>query len=224
MPKVKLDIKNYNNDFLIIKSKNQNSLINLGKSIFEKKWKFVEEVITTEREICIKLNSLFHPAKIALLHDLSAIASTKYFEYHLPVYFGDNDDWEAVQNILGQSKNDIIKELMKGTYSLAMFGFLPGFLYLDGLEKSLHVPRKSIPAKYVEANSIAIGGKYLGVYSIDSPGGWHVIGKTPVSILKSNELPPVEINLRDQIKLEFINEKKYQEILSKSISLKEYNG
>ena len=105
-----------------------------------------------------------------------------------------------------------------------MFGFLPGFIYLDGLDASLHVPRKTIPSKYVKANSIAIGGKYIGLYSIDSPGGWQVIGQTPISILEIPQLPPVEMNLGDRIKLKAIDATEFENILQKKITLKEYNG
>ena len=105
-----------------------------------------------------------------------------------------------------------------------MFGFLPGFIYLEGLNPSMHVPRKTIPSKYVKANSIALGGKYVGLYSIDSPGGWHVVGQIPISILKFTQLPPVEMNLGDKIVLHPIDQIEFEIILQKQISLKEYNG
>ena len=105
-----------------------------------------------------------------------------------------------------------------------MFGFLPGYIYFDGLEKSLQVPRKAIPAKYVESNSIAIGGKYLGLYSIESPGGWFVIGRTPIPILEIPKLPPVALNLKDEIILHPILQLEYEQLLKKKISLKQYNS
>ena len=72
------------------------------------------------------------------------------------------------------------------------------------------MPRKANPEKYVAANSLAIGGKYLGLYALDSPGGWNVIGKTPISMLQIPNLPPVAVNLGDKIKLQAISASEYE--------------
>ena len=224
MPNPVLDIKNYNNDFLILKSKDQTYLAEIGKSIFNKKLDFVEEVIVTPIEICLKLNDNFEESKIELLQKLEQNETTKSNTYQLPVYFNDHEDWIAVKSITGFSKEEIIEKLVATKFSISMFGFLPGFIYLEGLNPSMHVPRKTIPSKYVKANSIALGGKYVGLYSIDSPGGWHVVGQIPISILKFTQLPPVEMNLGDKIVLHPIDQIEFEIILQKQISLKEYNG
>ncbi|MFK8009853.1 MAG: carboxyltransferase domain-containing protein [Saprospiraceae bacterium] len=224
MVKPTLEIKNYNNDFLILKSKNQTYLTELGKSIFNKKLDFVEEVIVTPIEICIKLNHNFEESKIEFLQKIDQKEITKSITYRLPVYFENHEDWENVKLITGFSKKEIIEKLVVIKFSIAMFGFLPGFIYLEGLDSTLHVPRKTIPSKYVKANSLALGGKYVGLYSIDSPGGWHVIGQIPISVLNIPQLPPVEMNLGDQIILHPIDQNEFENILKKQISLKEYNG
>ena len=219
-----LDIKNYHNDFLILKSKDQPYLAELGKSIFEKKLDFVEEVIVTPTEICLKLNHNFEESKIEFLQKIKQNKTIKSKTYQLPIYFNDHEDWENVKSTTGYSKKEIIEKLVATKFSISMFGFLPGFIYLEGLDPSLHVPRKTIPSKYVEANSIALGGKYIGLYSIDSPGGWHVIGQIPISILEIPKLPPLELNLGDRIILRPIDQLEFENILQKQISLKEYNG
>lgn len=197
-----LKIKNYNNDFLIIKSDSR--LQQIGKAIFEQKFDFVEEVIVTEKEICVKLNRYFNTDKINLFYNIELTQKEKSITYELPVYFTDNEDWKRVEAVTGFSKKAIIKKLISTEFSIAIFGFLSGFLYLDGLDESLHVPRKAVPSKYVEANSIAIGGKYLGLYSVDSPGGWYVIGKVETSILDLSMIPPVKMNLGDKVRLKRI--------------------
>lgn len=219
-----LEIKNFYNDFLILKSENQAYLAAVGKAIFDKKLDFVDEVIVTEVEICLKLNQNFQESKIELLQNLELGKKSERRNYQLPVYFSEHEDWENVASVTGFSKTKIIEKLVAAELSIAMFGFLPGFLYLSGLDPSLQVPRKNIPSKYVKANSIALGGKYVGCYSVDSPGGWQVIGQTPVSILKKSQLPPVDINLGDQITLHPIDQMEYENLLKKNISLKEYNG
>jgi KipI family sensor histidine kinase inhibitor len=219
-----LDIKNYHNDFLILKSKDQTYLAEIGRSIFSKKLDFVEEVIVTPTEICLKLNDNFEETKIELLQKLERNETTKSNTYLLPIFFNDHEDWEDVESVTGFSKKEIIEKLVVTKFSISMFGFLPGFTYLEGLDPSLHVPRKTIPSKYVKANSIALGGKYVGLYSVDSPGGWHVVGQIPISILVIPQLPPVEMNLGDQIILHPIDQIEFENILQKQISLKEYNG
>ncbi|MFK7948794.1 MAG: carboxyltransferase domain-containing protein [Saprospiraceae bacterium] len=197
-----MNITNYNNDFLIIKSDNQ--LQQIGKAIFEQKFNFVTEVIVTEKEICVKLNRHFESSKIDVFHNLSLTQKSVSKTYELPVYFTNHEDWKRVEVVTGFSKNAVIEKLISMEFSIAMFGFLPGFLYLDGLDESLHIPRKAVPSKYVEANSIAIGGKYLGLYSVESPGGWNVIGKIDTSILDLETIPPVKMNLGDKIRLKEI--------------------
>lgn len=197
-----MQIQNYNNDFLIIKSDDELQV--LGKAIFEQKFDFVTEVILTEKEICVQLNRHFTAAKLELLHQLQFRKQSIEKIYELPVFFTENEDWKRVEAVTGFSKKVIIEQLISTEFSIAMFGFLPGFLYLDGLDDSLHVPRKTVPSKYVEANSIAIGGRYLGLYSVESPGGWNVIGKVDTSILDLSTIPPVKMNLGDKIKLKCI--------------------
>lgn len=76
-------------------------------------------------------------------------------------------------------------------YRLHFFGFLPGFPYLNGLPPELFTPRKSVPDRIVEAGSVAIGGKQTGIYPQESPGGWHVIGRSPVRLFDLEKDPPV---------------------------------
>ncbi len=220
-----IEIDNYNNDFLILKSADRSVIRKIGKAIFYKKFPFVEEVIVTEVEICLKLNQYFDTSKIEEIAKIESGENAKVKTYILPVFFGDQEDWAAVESFIGLEKGEIIASLMSMDFSISMFGFLPGFLYLDGLEKPFHVPRKAVPSKYVKANSVAIGGQYLGVYALDSPGGWHVIGHTPVSVLQTPALPPVLLNLDDRIIIQSIEEEEYEVLLQKNqIGLKEYNA
>ena len=194
-----MNIKNYNNDFLIIKA--ADNLQQIGKAIFESKFHFVQEVIVTEKEICVQLNAQFKKEQIDSFYNLELPQQSTSKTYELPVYFTNHEDWKRVEAVTGFSKEAIIQKLISTEFSIGMFGFLPGFLYLNGLEESLYVPRKAVPSKYVEANSIAIGGKYLGLYSVESPGGWNVIGKVDMSVLDLKMIPPVKMNLGDKIRL-----------------------
>ena len=217
------EIKNFNDDFLLISSKSNSDLANFGRSVFERKFDFVDEVIVTEFEVCIKINHLFSALDMEQLMNVSLDEQAIQRTYQIPVYFSDHEDWEAIEAYTGLKKVKIIPKILESKYTVAMFGFLPGFTYLNGLDKAFHVPRKSVPAKYVEANSLAIGGKYLGIYAIDSPGGWHVIGSIPVSVFDRQSLPPVQFNPGDRLELKAIDLNEFNRIKEKNSSLKAYN-
>lgn len=85
-------------------------------------------------------------------------------------------------------------------YRLHFFGFLPGFMYLNGLPKQLHTPRKATPDRSVKAGSVAIGGAQTGIYPAESPGGWHVIGACPVRMFDPQTHPPVWAEQGDCVK------------------------
>ncbi len=219
------NIENYNNDFLIITSEDKMKLSLLGKHFFINKLNFIEEVIVTEIELCLKLNESFIPENIdQLLQEFKSNHVNGKGIYKLPVYFNNHLDWNNVKEHTGNTKKEIIDHLISKEFNVAMFGFMPGFIYLNGLPKSLQVPRKNIPSKYIEENSLAIGGKYLGIYSVGSPGGWHVLGRLPITVFNKNKLPPVFFNVNDVICLESISEEKYNALKMKNISIQEYNS
>lgn len=217
-------VQNFNNDFLLIRATQEGTLAALGKLIYERKFDFIDEVIVTEREICLKLNALFDNQKMELLSTLQPAKQQASNTYRLPIYFADQEDWKGVSTSTGLSKEEVIEQVLATDFTVAMFGFLPGFIYLNGLPEHLHVPRKSVPAKYVKANSVAIGGKYLGLYALDSPGGWHVIGRVPVSILQLPQLPPLPLNLQDRMKCVRITPEEFTHINAQQLNLIAYNA
>lgn len=216
-------LQNFNDNFLLLRTDDGSSVAKLGQLIFEQNFDFIDEVIVTEVEVCLQLNERFSSAPSDWLATLPLAIDTQAKTYRLPVFFDEYEDWAVVTSTVGLSKSKVIAQLLAVNYSVAMFGFLPGFVYLDGLPTTLHVPRKAVPAKYVTANSIAIGGKYLGVYAIDSPGGWHVIGRVPVSILQLTELPPVPLKLADRIRLVEVEEEEFNALVADNFHLIEYN-
>lgn len=106
---------------------------------------------------------------------------------------------------------DFIEMHTKNSYRLYFYGFLPGFMYLGGLKERLHIPRKAIPDRKIPAGSVAIGGSQTGVYPMDSPGGWYVVGKTPVSFFTEGGLK-VPFRPGDAINFESISLANYKEL------------
>ena len=93
-----------------------------------------------------------------------------------------------------------------------MLGFSPGFPYLGGLSEQLFTPRKDTPRAKIEAGSVGIANQQTGVYSVDSPGGWQIIGKTPVPLFNITDNPPVLIQPGDYIQFMPITEHEYATI------------
>ena len=80
----------------------------------------------------------------------------------------------------GLDRDEIIAIHSSTDYKVYMLGFLPGFVYLGGLDPRLHIPRLSVPRLKIPKGAVGIGGSQTGVYPMDSPGGWRLIGGTPV--------------------------------------------
>ncbi|MEX2513224.1 MAG: carboxyltransferase domain-containing protein [Cyclobacteriaceae bacterium] len=95
-------------------------------------------------------------------------------------------------------------------YLLYFYGFLPGFMYLGGMDQRLSLSRKAFPDRNIEKGAVAIGGNQTGVYPGESPGGWHVIGKTPIEIFHPKKSSPFQI--ADYIRFEPIGKKQFFEI------------
>ncbi|OYX28569.1 MAG: allophanate hydrolase [Flavobacteriales bacterium 32-35-8] len=121
-------------------------------------------------------------------------------------------DLEAMSVEKKLSKDEIVKRHSEAIYTVYFIGFLPGFLYLGGLDETLHVPRKSTPRLKIEKGAVAIGGNQTGVYPIESPGGWNIIGNTPVSFFNPKNNPPCFANAGDRISFIPISMKSYNDI------------
>lgn len=129
----------------------------------------------------------------------------------VPVCYERGLDWEEVEKYTGLAKKDIIQKHAAGKYTVAMMGFLPGFLYLSGLEKAIACPRKENPRTNIPAGSVGIGGEQTGLYSLESPGGWQIIGRTPYSFFDVHANPPTRVDPGDIIVFTRISEKEFEE-------------
>ncbi len=121
-------------------------------------------------------------------------------------------DLEAMSQSKSFSKEDIIKRHSQATYTVYFIGFLPGFLYLGGLDEALHFPRKETPRLKIKKGAVAIGGNQTGVYPNESPGGWNIIGNTPISFFDVTSNNPCFAKSGDRIKFHPISLEKYRDI------------
>ena len=133
----------------------------------------------------------------------------------IPTLYGGKfgPDLDNVMNHTKLTKSDVIKIHTSTNYLVYAIGFSPGFPYLGGLSKKLNTPRLKNPRTKIPAGSVAIAETQTGVYPSPTPGGWQIIGKTPVKLFDPKRNPPVLVNPGDYIKFESLkNMKEYQEI------------
>ncbi len=117
-----------------------------------------------------------------------------------------------LKNLASQKKlniEQVIDYHSNPTYTVEFLGFLPGFPYLSGLNPLLHTSRLTKPRECVKKGSVAIGGNQTGIYPVNSPGGWHIIGRTPLSFFDVSKNPPCFIQPLDTIKFYPIDLEEY---------------
>ena len=122
-------------------------------------------------------------------------------------------DLNPVLSTLKLNLDDFINQHAKQKLAVDMLGFLPGFAYLSGQDPSLNMPRKDTPSLQVPAGSVALGGQHTGIYSLSTPGGWHVVGRTPTPLLELGlERPTLVLNPMDTIQIEPISLAEYDSL------------
>ena len=107
------------------------------------------------------------------------------------------------------SPEEVIKRHSKAEYLVHLIGFAPGFPYLGGLPKELHTPRHTKPRMVVPPGSVAIGGEQTGIYPLATPGGWNLIGRTPLRIFRPEQTPPVLLAAGDRVKFRVITPEEF---------------
>lgn len=141
----------------------------------------------------------------------------------IPVCYegGFAPDMENVSNYTHLTKEQIISLHCAQPYLIYMLGFLPGFAYLGGLDKRLHTPRLKTPRTKIPAGSVAIGGEQTGIYPVDSPGGWQIIGRTPVKVFDPERSPQILFKAGDRIQFKPVTEDEFLRYNSEKASLPE---
>jgi len=114
-------------------------------------------------------------------------------------------DLQEVANHAKIPNHEVIRLHSSATYRVHFLGFTPGFAYLGGLPDTLHVPRLATPRKHVPAGSVAIAGSQAGIYPVDSPGGWRLIGRTPVRIFDPDATQPTRLKPGDLVEFREID-------------------
>ena len=133
--------------------------------------------------------------------------SRKPRRVEVPVRYGGTygPDLEFVALHCGLHVEDVIRIHTERTYTIFMMGFTPGFPYMGKLDDAIITPRLEAPRTRVPAGTVAIAGSQTGIYSIDSPGGWQLIGWTPLNLFEPESETPFLFSPGDEVK--FIEER-----------------
>ena len=116
----------------------------------------------------------------------------------------DGIDLDSVAGALGLTREQVIARHAGRTYTVDLLGFVPGFAYLSELDPSLHISRRAQPRPRVAAGSVAIAAAQTGVYPLDTPGGWHIIGSTTTVLFDPTRDQPALFAAGDSVRFERI--------------------
>ncbi|KFN01063.1 5-oxoprolinase subunit PxpB [Bacillus clarus] len=166
-------------------------------------WKRYERNIVPYDYICEYISKLYSSEKNELKKQFNHIT--------IPVCYGGEygPDLEEVASYHKLQAEDVIRIHSETTYFVYMLGFTPGFPYLGGLSKELETPRKQTPRLQIAPGSVGIGGSQTGIYPLETPGGWNIIGRTPISLFHPEAESPTYIQSGMYLRFTPITEKEY---------------
>lgn len=194
-------------------------VINLQKSVEGKNLKGIIEMVPAYSSLAIYYDPLiisYEDIKQRIISNSEniSIKAETYSAWKIPVCYDSSLAFDLEEFIItkGISKKQLVQLHTQVDYLVYMRGFLPGFLYLGGLNEQLYCKRKATPSPKVPEGSVAIGGQQTGIYSFPSPGGWHIIGKTPIKLFHPSEEQIMKVAPGDIIRFYSISVDEFNEI------------
>ncbi len=154
--------------------------------------------------------------------DTKDIESFKNRQFKIPVCYEYGLDLENISKQKKLSKSEIIQIHTKTVYTLCFIGFLPGFLYLGDVDKRIQMARHQTPRQKVEKGSVGIAENQTGIYPMNSPGGWQIIGQTPVDWFDVDQNPPSPFRPGDKIQFYAINQTEFDRLKNTEISIEKF--
>lgn len=143
--------------------------------------------------------------------------------FEIPVCYGGEfgPDLPFIASHAGLTEREVVDIHTSRDYLVYMLGFLPGFCYLGGLDERIHTPRLETPRLKIPAGSVGIGGSQTGIYPLESPGGWRLLGKTPVRTWDPDRDVPILMQAGDSIRFVEITAAEFRRI-SEAVEKNEY--
>jgi KipI family sensor histidine kinase inhibitor len=196
-------------------------VLELEKKIRGERLPGIEETVPTYRSLFIS----FDPQKFShhqLKEKLQGMISTLEIEnckegrlVQIPVVYGGEfgPDLQGVAEMKGLAQEEVIRLHTSREFRVFMIGFTPGFPYLGVLPPEIAVPRLETPRLKVPKGSVGIAELQTGIYPLESPGGWRIIGRTPLQLFNPETNPPFLLSPGDRVRFFPISPKEYQELL-----------
>jgi inhibitor of KinA len=204
-------------------------LLNLKENIFLNKGEQILQVTNTYDSLLVIYKSTinnFYSEKNNFFELISNISTTdmpKTSTKKIPVCYESDFslDLEEVSEKTGLSISEIIKRHTRPIYTVYFIGFLPGFPYLGGMDSSLFCRRKSNPRPKINSGSVGIAGSQTGIYPSSSPGGWQIIGRTPLSLFDIHKTDnPCVLSPGDSLQFESISKEEFDDLQSHPSDIK----
>ena len=202
----------------------------ISEEFHQRVFAFTDFVLTNQIKSIVNI----HPAYSSVLFtldlnaDLKAIlslikksweASTqtdipKMRQVEVPVLYGGilGKDMDRVSQHTGLNQSEIIQCHEGGLYKVYFTGFSPGFPYIGGMNPSLNTPRLTTPRKQVPAGTIGIAAEQTGIYPLSSPGGWNLIGQTPIKIFDWHHPTDLRLRMGDSIKFISVTKEEFDQL------------
>ncbi len=190
------------------------------ESLKKKNIDCILDILPTYRSILIN----YDPVKISygeMVDTLKGLSKANSGEQsdevrliEIPTLYGGEygPDIDFVAENAKLSKEEVVKIHSGTDYLVYMMGFMPGFTYLGGLDERIATPRLKSPRLKIEPGSVGIAANQTGMYPLESPGGWQLIGRTPLKLFDDTKEPPVFIQAGDYIRYVSIDQKEYDRI------------
>lgn len=204
-------------------------LLNLKENISLNKSEHLLQVTNTYNSVLViykfTINN-FHSEKnnyFELISNVSTMDIPKSSTRKIPVCYESDFglDLKEVSEKTGLSISEIIKRHTHPIYTVYFIGFLPGFPYLGGMDSSLFCRRKSNPRSKINSGAVGIAGSQTGIYPSSSPGGWQIIGRTPLSLFNSHKTDtPCVLSPGDSLQFESITKEEFDNLQSHPSDIK----
>ena len=178
----------------------------------------IRDVVSTYRSVAVHFDPLsIDVEKVRATLRRSADAPPALSEGKtvvIPVQYGGEmgPDLSDVATFAGFSPDEVVARHTAGRYRVFMLGFLPGFAYMGTVDESIAMPRHASPRLKVPAGSVGIAGRQTGIYPRDSPGGWRLIGRTPVALFNPHRVPSALVAPGDTVR--FVRDKMRPDVVS----------
>ncbi|ULG71671.1 5-oxoprolinase subunit PxpB [Macrococcus brunensis] len=175
----------------------------------------IEEIIASYHTLVIYFNdSITHDVLVEKIKSLDINSQMKRTAkvYTIPVCYDYGLDMDELAEYCGLTPQEVVERHTSRRYLIYMLGFMPGFPFLGGLDASIAKPRKETPRKEIPAGSVGIANEQTGVYPLASPGGWNIIGRTPITLFDADRTPAVFYEAGDYIQFKAISKEEYTAI------------